>query len=48
MKTMFVTSATVGLSARQLSESPASGSTFIIQSETAGRPAGVFGGQVPL
>ena len=29
MKTMFVTSATVGLSTRQLSESPASGSTFV-------------------
>jgi sugar lactone lactonase YvrE len=48
MKTIFVTSATVGLSESELSESPASGSTFAIQSQTAGRPAGVFSGQVPL
>ena len=47
MKTMFVTSATVGLTDRELAESPASGSTFVIQSRTAGRPAGVFGGQIP-
>ena len=48
MKTIFVTSATVGLSEAELSRSPASGSTFVIESETEGRPAGIFGGEVPV
>ncbi|WP_170985310.1 SMP-30/gluconolactonase/LRE family protein [Roseomonas sp. AR75] len=44
LRTLFVTSARVRLSAAQLAEAPLSGSVFAIEPGVAGAPVGAFGG----
>jgi sugar lactone lactonase YvrE len=45
LTTMFITSATFGLSERELAEWPASGSVFELDRPTPGLPANVFAGE---
>jgi sugar lactone lactonase YvrE/DNA-binding IclR family transcriptional regulator len=44
LRTLFITSARVRLSAAQLAEAPLSGSVFAIEPGAAGQPVGAFGG----
>ena len=44
LRTLFITSATVGLSDAQLEDEPLAGALFAIETDTTGLPANLFGG----